>query len=191
MRIKGESVTLRRADGGEERVNNALVRHLRSDKETTTVSVLWPKGAPHDVSGCVLDIRGRSYRVYGHPFPVHNSPTAHDMRFEATTAFYRHDVCLLRMVATTSDWTGGTVEVAERVEAKARLIEVRDGAESDAGADRLVRTVALEVQPGAWFEGCGWFEYEGERYRVEGANLLEYVTGGGVAIVGEHDEICD
>jgi hypothetical protein len=111
------------------------------------------------------------------------------MRFEATTAFYRHDVCLLRMVATTSDWTGGTVEVAERVEAKARLIEVRDGAESDAGAERLVRTVALEVEPGKWFDSCNAFEFEGKLYTVEAVNLVEFLTGGGVAIVGTHDAI--
>ena len=181
----GETVTFEPADGEPVEVRHVLVHESEISDQTVmdvqtrfinqarykgdqrTLTVMWPKSAPHELMDGHVTIRGERYRIYGDPFPVAHSPNGYDTRLTVTRSLFLSDNALVRTVAARDEWGVMRETDAERVETKANLLRLSETAEQGARQTDLARIALFELPPEVWDDGFTAFEHEGHRHRIE------------------------
>ena len=173
--VEVPSVLCHQADVSDQSVMDVQTRFINQARykgDSVTITVAWPKSAPHEVTGCHLWVRGERYRIYGTPFPVLNSPTDHDMRITCTRSMFLYDVSLRKATRTKDEW-GGWATTWEEVPVKANLLRLSDDKVDAARARELSRLTLFELQPGAWDDSYTSFSYQGENYSIQSINRAE------------------
>ena len=183
----GETVTLETADGTTVDVDHVLcheadvsdqsvmdvqtrfINQARYKGDSVTLTVMWPKSAPHDLTDAHLVIRGERYRVYGTPFPVAHSPNGYDCRITCTRPMFLYTAELLSPTVTHDAWGVPSYEYAGDT-VSVNLLRLTDTLESTAGRSDLARVVLLELPPGAWDEKYTHFRLDGRLHRIESVN---------------------
>jgi hypothetical protein len=180
----GETVTLEPAEGDPVEVPHVLcleadvsdqsvmdvqtrfINQARYKGDNVTLTVWWPKRAPHDLMDSHLVIRGERYRVYGAPFNVARSPNGYDARLTAIRPLFRYSAELLATTVTLDEWgvpsyryEGPTVPV--------NLLRLSESLEATAGRADLARVALIELPPGTWDESYTHFRLDGHLHRVE------------------------
>ena len=181
----GETVTLEPAEGDPVEVPHVLcleadisdqsvmdvqtrfINQARYKGDNVTLTVWWPKRAPHDLMDSHLVIRGERYRVYGAPFSVARSPNGYDARFTAIRPLFLYDITLIRTVAERDAWGVMHETDAERVETKANLLRMSEMSEMGARQTDLARVALFELPPDTWDDRYTAFEFEGHRHHIE------------------------
>ena len=191
----GETVTLEPADGSEPvsvphvlcaeadvsdqtvmDVQTKFINQARYKGDSVTLSVTWPKSAPHSLMGAHLVIRGERFRIYGEPFPIAHSPNGYDCRITATRSLFLYDVELLRPTAATYDEWGKPSFKLVPTHAKANLLRLSETKETEAAQRDLARLVMLELPPDTWDESYVAFRFRGMTHHVESVERAEDVV---------------
>lgn len=199
----GETVTLERPDGDTEEVDGVLCHEASSSDQSVmdvqtrfinqarykgdqrTLTVLWPKSAPHDLMDCHLWVRGERYAVYSAPFAVPYSPNGYDMRVTATRSLFLYEVELLRAVVTVDEW-GVPSSDYEGTTVRANLLRLSDDISHLARQDNLSRMTMFELEPDSWDEEYVAYRYQGLFHTIKS---IDYA--GDVVVVAGTREVTD
>jgi hypothetical protein len=179
----------READVSDQSVMDVQTRFINQARykgDQRTLTILWPKDAPHDVMDCHVTVRGERYRVYGQPFPVWNSPTAHDMRVTVSRSLFLYDAVLHKATMRRGAWDPMEESYDEGTPTKVNLLRLSETSETEAGQSDLARIVLLELPPGTYDEGYVAFEFQGRMHRIESVDY-----GGEVVVIGGTAEVTD
>lgn len=197
----GETVTLELADGTASEVAHVLcleadvsdqsvmdvqtrfINQARYKGDNVTLTVWWPKSAPHDLMDAHLVIRGERYRVYGSPFNVANSPNGYDARLTCMRSLYLYTAELGTSTQERDQW-GVWHEAFEWVETPVNLLRLSDTVEDLARASELARVVLIELPPGTSVDGVTRFRFGGREHVV---TSVDY--GGETVVVGGSREV--
>ena len=182
----GETVTLEKADGTTVDVNHVLcheadvsdqsvmdvqtrfINQARYKGDSVTLTVMWPKSAPHDLEDGHLIIRGERYRIYGTPFPVAHSPNGYDCRITCTRPMYCYRVTLLVPTHTRDEWGVWTATYTE-TETDANLLRLSES-ESESRDAKATEgrnaTCLIELPPETWDGTPTHFRHGTRLYRI-------------------------
>lgn len=204
------AVTLVTADGTEAEVGRVLwhvadqsdqtvmdvqtrfVNQARYKGDSETLTVLWPRDAPHDLMGAHLVIRGSRYRVYANPAPASGSPAlvGYDTLITASRSLFLHEAELLAPARTRDQWGAWHTEwVPTRTAANLlRLSEDHEHADARHGMEGVA---LLELPDGAWREGYEAFRFGGDVYRITSRDEAgeQVVLVGTREVPGAHDDV--
>ena len=120
----GDLVTLERPDGTTMDVQHVLwydadasdqtvmdvqtrfINQARYKGDSKTLTMLWPKKAPHDLMDCHVWVRGNRYRVYANPSPPSGTPlfNGYDLFVTATASLFLYDAELLKATRSRDEW---------------------------------------------------------------------------------------
>ena len=157
-------------------VQTRFINQARYKGDSLTLTVMWPKTAPHDLMDSHIVIRGERFRVYGHPFPVAHSPNGYDCRITCTRPLFLYDLVLIRTVAERDAW-GVMHETDEvRTETKANLLRLSEMQERGARQTDLARVALFELPPDTWDDRYTAFEFEGHRHHIESVDRAAEVV---------------
>lgn len=183
----GKTVTLERPDGTTEDVRHVLwydadasdqsvmdvqtrfINQARYKGDSRTITMAWPKRAPHDLVDCHVVVEGERFRVYADPHPPSGTPrfNGYDMLVTATHSLFLYDAELVRFVRERDAW--GTWRTEERVATptKVNLLRLSEDMTYEAGQHGMGGTVLLELPPGAWDEAYTKFSFGGHDYTIK------------------------
>ena len=195
----GETVTLEGADGTMTDVDHVLF-YVASESDQTVLDVqtrfinqarykgdqrkltlIWPKGAPHDLMDAHVWVRGERYSVYARPGTPSSTPNGYDMRVTATMSLYLYDVELLKAERTRDEWGVWHTEW-DPTPARANMLRLSEDMGHDARRDQLERVTLLELPPGTWDKGYKAFRMDG---RLHSITSVDY-AGDTVVIAGTY-----
>jgi hypothetical protein len=157
-------------------VQTRFINQARYKGDNVTLTVWWPKPAPHDLMDSHLVIRGERYRVYGAPFNVARSPNGYDARLTAIRPLFLYDITLVRTTVERDAWGVMRETDAERVETRANLLRMSEMAEIGARQTDLARVALFELPPDTWDDRYTAFEFEGHRHHIESVDRAAEVV---------------
>jgi len=203
LRHMGETVTLERPDGSTADVAHVLfypasesdqtvldvqtrfVNQARYKGDQRTLTLVWPKGAPHDLMDCHVWVRGERYSVYANPCPPSHSPNGYDMRVTATMSLYLYDIELLRPTGERDAW--GVWQTAwDPTPTKANMLRLSDDVEHVARQDGMLRMVLFELPPNTWDDAYTAFRHGGHVHEI---GSIDYA--GETVVIGGTREATD
>jgi len=201
----GETVTLERADGTAVEVPHVLFREgsisdqsvmdvqtrfinqARYKGDSVTLTVMWPRDAPHDLMDAHLLIRGERYTVYGDPVPITHPHARYDVRVTANRSLYLYEARLLKATEVVDEWASSDI-TWDGPTVRVNLLRLSESAETAAGARGMAEVVLLELEPGSVEDvgEYGAFEFAGHFHRIESVDRAgEQVVIGGTREVGD------
>ena len=179
----GETVTFEPADGEPVEVPHVLVHEADQSDQTVmdvqtrfinqarykgdseTLTVIWPKSAPHDVRDGHLVIRGERYRIYGGAFPVARSPNGYDARLTVTMSLYLFTAELIVPTYEVDDW-GVAHATEERIEVPVNLLRLSQSAGDTPRVEDLDGIVLLEISPDHYRADATGFSFQDNDYDI-------------------------
>ncbi len=199
----GETVTHEAADGTMTEVPHALfydadasdqtvmdvqtrfINQARYKGDQKTLTILWPKSAPHDLMDTFVWVRGERYRVYANPTPPSYTPNGYDLFVTATASLFLFELELLEPTSTQDDW-GVWHSTYEGTTTMANLLRLSDDVLQEARQPGLSSVTLFELQPDVWDPKYTMFEFNGDRYAI---NSIDYAAD--VVVIGGVREVTD
>lgn len=193
----GETVTLEPAEGDPVEVPHVLcleadvsdqsvmdvqtrfINQARYKGDNVTLTVWWPKRAPHDLMDSHLVIRGERFRVYGAPFNVARSPNGYDARLTCMRSLFLFTVELGRSTMERDEW-GVHHETFEWAETPVNLLRLSETVDDSARASELARVTLLELPPNTDMDGVSRFRFAGHDHvitSIDRAGEVTVITG--------------
>lgn len=183
----GDTVTLEHPDGKTEDVRHVLwydadasdqtvmdvqtrfINQARYKGDSRTLTLLWPKGAPHDLMDCHVWVGEERFRVYADPRPPSNTPMAngYDVFVTATHSLYLYDAELLRATRTRDEWGAWHTDAYVATPTKANLLRLSEDMTFEVGQHGMGGTVLLELPPDTWDEIYCKFRFQGHVYTIK------------------------
>lgn len=203
----GRTVTLEYPDGTTEDVEHVLwydadesdqtvmdvqtrfinQAHYKGDSKTLTL--LWPKRAPHDLMGCHVWVRGERFRVYANPTPPSGTPryNGYDLFVTATASLFLYDAELLKAAGRHKDeWAVWHTTDYTPTPAKVNLLRLSEDTAYEVGQHGMGGVVLLELQPDTWDTAYVKFRFQGHVYTI---TSVDYA--GDVVVIGGSREVTD
>lgn len=199
----GETVTLERANGRKTIVRNVLCHEADASDQTVmdvqtrfinqarykgdnrTLTVLWPKSAPHDLMDAHVWIRGERYAVYADPFPVAHSPNGYDVRFTCIRSLFLYDLELLEPTRTRDEWAVWHT-TWEPTPARGNLLRLSEDALTQARQTSMAGVVLFELPPDTWDKRFRAFRFQGHFYTINSIDAAKDVV-----VIGGVREVID
>lgn len=204
----GGTVTLERPDGTTEDVKHVLwydasssdqsvmdvqtrfINQARYKGDSKTLTILWPKSAPHDIMDCHVWVRGERFRVYANPAPPSGTPlfVGYDMFVTANASLFLYDAELLRPTSTRDQW--GVLHTEwEPTPTKVNLLRLSDDLAHSFRQDGMGRITLLELPPDTWDEEYTAFRMGGHEHTITSIDYAEdVVVIAGMEVVGSEVE---
>lgn len=203
----GELVTLERPDGTTEDVRHVLwydadasdqtvmdvqtrfINQARYKGDSKTLTLLWPKKAPHDLMDCHVWVRGNRYRVYANPSPPSGTPmfNGYDLFVTATASMFLYDAELLKAARRYKDeWAVWHTDGYASTPAKVNLLRLSEDMVFEVGQHGFDGRVLLELQPDTWDSEYVKFRFQGHLYTI---NSVDYAHD--VVVIGGVKEVTD
>jgi len=192
----GQTVTLESADGTMTDVPRVLfyeadmsdqtvmdvqtrfINQARYKGDSKTVTLFWPKSAPHDLMGSHVWVRGERYRVYGFPEPPSGTPAynGYDTMLTAIRSLFLYDIELLPQTNERDQWGSWHTTWGDPVPTKANLLRLSESIESAAAQSDMARLAMFELPPGTWRDEYRAFRFQGNVHRIESHDFAEDVV---------------
>ena len=203
----GGTVTLEHPDGTTEDVRHVLwydadasdqtvmdvqtrfINQARYKGDSKTLTLLWPKSAPHELMDCHVWVRGERFRVYANPTPPSGTPryNGYDLFVTATASMFLYDAELLKAAGRYKDeWAVWHVTDYLSTPAKVNLLRLSEDTAYEAGQHGMGGVVLLELQPDTWDSEYVKFRFQGHVYTI---NSVDYA--GDVVVIGGSREVTD
>lgn len=203
----GKTVTLEHPDGTTEDVEHVLwydadesdqtvmdvqtrfINQARYKGDSKTLTLLWPKRAPHDLMGCHVWVRGTRFRIYANPTPPSGTPryNGYDLFVTATASLFLYDAELLRAAGRYKDeWAVWHTTDYPPTPAKVNLLRLSEDAAYEVGQHGMGGVVLLELQPDTWDTAYVKFRFQGHVYTI---TSVDYA--GDVVVIGGSREVTD
>ena len=197
----GKTVTLEHADGTTEDVRHVLyydadasdqtvmdvqtrfINQARYKGDSKTLTLLWPKRAPHDLMDCHVWVRGDRYRVYANPTAPSGTPrfNGYDLFVTATCSLFLYDAELLKAERTKDEWSVWHTSEYEPTPAKVNLLRLSEDMVFEVGQHGMGGVVLLELQPDTWDAEHVRFRFQGHLYKITSVDYAhDVVVIGGV-----------
>ena len=181
------------ADASDQTVMDVQTRFINQARykgDSKTLTLLWPKRAPHDLMDCHVWVKGDRYRVYANPAPPSGTPryNAYDMLVTANMSLFLYDVELLKASSERDAWGVWHTEHVS-TQAKANLLRLSDDVAHVARADELQRVTLLELPPDTWDDEYVAFRMGGRTCSIDSVDYAGdvVVIGGSSMAGGESD----
>ena len=202
----GKLVTLERPDGTTADVENVLyydadasdqtvmdvqtrfINQARYKGDSKTLTLLWPKKAPHDLMDCHVWVRGNRYRVYANPTAPSGTPllNGYDLFVTATCSLFLYDAELLKATRHMDEWGVWHTDELRATPAKVNLLRLSEDMVFEVGQHGFGGTVLLELQPDTWDSEYVKFRFQGHLYTI---NSVDYAHD--VVVIGGVREVTD
>jgi hypothetical protein len=204
----GGTVTLEHPDGTTEDVRHVLwydadasdqtvmdvqtrfINQARYKGDSRTLTLLWPKRAPHDLMDCHVTVGGERFRVYADPHPPSGTPAlnGYDLFVTATHSLFLYEATLYRTSEALDEWGVPTGEVDEGTVTPVNLLRLSEDESVTAGRVDLARIVLLELPTGTWDEADPYdsFAFDGHMHRITSVN-----RAGEQVVIGGRREVND
>lgn len=197
----GRTVTLEHPDGTTEDVRHVLyydadasdqtvmdvqtrfINQARYKGDSKTLTLLWPKRAPHDLMDCHVWVRGDRYRVYANPTAPSCTPrfNGYDLFVTATCSLFLYDADLLKAERTKDEWGVWHTNEYEPTPAKVNLLRLSEDMVFEVGQHGMGGVVLLELQPDTWDAEYVRFRFQGHLYKITSVDYAhDVVVIGGV-----------
>ena len=202
----GKTVTLEHPDGTTEDVRHVLyydadasdqtvmdvqtrfINQARYKGDSKTLTLLWPKRAPHDLMDCHVWVRGDRYRVYANPTAPSGTPmfNGYDLFVTATCSLFLYDAELLRAERYRDEWGVWHTSEYQPTPAKVNLLRLSEDMVFEVGQHGMGSVVLLELQPDTWDSEYVKFRFQGHLYTI---NSVDYAHD--VVVIGGMREVTD
>lgn len=200
----GRTVTLERPDGTMVEVPHVLyydadasdqtvmdvqtrfINQARYKGDSKTLTLLWPKRAPHDLMDCHVWVRGDRYRIYANPTAPSGTPrfNGYDLFVTANMSLFLYEVELLRPVSTRDQWAVWHTEW-EPTPTKANLLRLSDDMAHAFRQDGMERITLLELPPDTWDDEYTAFRMGGHTHAITSIDYAgDVVVIAGIEAVG-------
>lgn len=183
----GRTVTLERPDGATEEVRHVLwynadtsdqtvmdvqtrfINQARYKGDSRTLTLLWPKRAPHDLMDCHVWVDGERFRVYADPRPPSGTPTynGYDLFVTATHSLFLYEAELIKAIRYRDEWGAWHTDVEEPTLTDVNLLRLSEDMTFEVGQHGMGGTVLLELPPDTWDEGYCKFRFGGHDYTIK------------------------
>jgi len=202
----GRTVTLERPDGTMTEVPRVLyydadtsdqtvmdvqtrfINQARYKGDSKTLTLLWPKRAPHDLMDCHVWVRGERYRIYANPTPPSGTPmfNGYDLFVTATCSLFLYDAELLRAERYRDEWGVWHTDELLSTPVKVNLLRLSEDMVFEVGQHGMDSVVLLELQPDTWDSKYVKFRFQGHLYTI---NSIDYAHD--VVVIGGVREVTD
>jgi len=202
----GQTVTLERPDGETVDVPRVLyydadasdqsvmdiqtrfINQARYKGDSKTLTLLWPKSAPHDLMDCHVWVRGERFRIYANPTAPSATPTlvGYDLFVTATHPMFLYDAMLLKSVREQDEWGVWHTREYEPTPVKVNLLRLSEDMAFEAGQHGYGGVVLLELPPDTWDRAYVAFEFQGHKYSITSVD-----TAHDVVVIGGTMEVTD
>jgi hypothetical protein len=202
----GKLVTLERPDGTTADVENVLyydadasdqtvmdvqtrfINQARYKGDSKTLTMLWPKKAPHDLMDCHVWVRGNRYRVYANPTAPSGTPmlNGYDLFVTATCSLFLYDAELLKVTRHMDEWGVWHTDELRATPAKVNLLRLSEDMVFEVGQHGMGSVVLLELQPDTWDSEYVKFRFQGHLYTI---NSVDYAHD--MVVIGGVREVTD
>ena len=194
----GKTVTLEHPDGTTEDVRHVLwydadasvmdvqtrfINQARYKGDSKTLTLLWPKKAPHDLMDCHVWVRGERFRIYANPTPPSGTPrhNGYDLFVTATASLFLYDAELLKAVRRKDEWGAWHTDDLDPTPTKVNLLRLSEDVSYEVGQHGTGGVVLLELQPNTWDDEYSKFRFQGHLYNITSVDYAhDVVVIGGV-----------
>ena len=204
----GGTVTLEHPDGTTEDVRHVLyydadasdqtvmdvqtrfINQARYKGDSKTLTLLWPKDAPHELMDCHVWVRGQRYWVYANPTPPSGTPrfNGYDLFVTANMSLFLYDAELLEPVSTRDQWAVWHTEW-EPTPTKVNLLRLSDDMSHLFRQDGMERITLLELPPDTWDPKYTAFRMGGHTHTITSIDYAgDVVVIAGIEVVGSEVE---
>ena len=202
----GGTVTLERPDGTTEDVRHVLwydadasdqtvmdvqtrfINQARYKGDSRTLTILWPRRAPHDLMDCHVWVGQERFAVYADPHPPSGTPllNGYDLFVTATHSLFLYDAELLRAERRKDEWGAWRTDGYVPTATKANLLRLSEDMAWEVGQHGMGGTVLLELPPGTWDAGYSKFRFQGHLYTIKSVDCANDVV-----VIGGEREVTD
>lgn len=179
------------ADASDQTVMDVQTRFINQARykgDSKTLTLLWPRDAPHDLMDCHVWVRDERYRIYANPTPPSGTPryNGYDLFVTATMSLYLYDAELLRAERYKDEWgvwhTGELVPTPTKV----NLLRLSEDMVFEVSQHGFGGVVLLELPEGTWDDEYVKFRFGGHDYRI---NSIDYAHE--TVVIGGVNEVTD
>ena len=176
--LRGETVTLEKADGtlidvpdvlvtptdlSDQTVQDVQTRFINQARykgDQLTLTLYWPKAAPHDLMDSHITVRGERYRTYGTPFAYDDAvcPTRWDAQVTVTRSLYLFDLEIGVQASEMDEW-GAFQESFEWHPIKGNLLRLAEDAARGTGTESPSGILMFELRREDWEAGVAAIRY--------------------------------
>ena len=179
------------ADASDQTVMDVQTRFINQARykgDSKTLTLLWPKKAPHDLMDCHVIVQGDRYRVYANPTAPSGTPmfNGYDLFATATCSLFLYDAELLRADRHRDEWGVWHTSELLPTPVKVNLLRLSEDMVFEAGQHGFDGTVLLELPPDTWDRAYVKFRFQGHLYTI---NSVDYAHD--VVVIGGAKEVTD
>ena len=179
------------ADASDQTVMDVQTRFINQARykgDSKTLTMLWPKDAPHDLMDCHVWVRGERYRIYANPTPPSGTPmfNGYDLFVTANMSLFLYDAELLKASRYKDEWGAWHTSEYPPTPVKVNLLRLSEDMVYEVGQHGFGSVVLLELQPGTWDKAYVKFRFQGHLYTI---NSVDYAHD--VVVIGGVKEATD
>lgn len=167
-------------------VQTRFINQYRYKGDSRTVTILWPKKAPHNLMDCHIHINGERFKVYGDPHPPSCTPkfNGYDMYVTATHALFLFDAELLKTERYKDEWGVWHTSDLIPTKVKVNLLRLYEDMSYEVRQHGNGGVVLLELPPETWDSEYIKFRFQGHLY-----NIVSNDKAGDVVVIGGVKEV--
>ena len=177
------------ADASDQTVMDVQTRFINQARykgDSKTLTMLWPKSAPHDLMDCHVWVAGERYRVYANPTAPSYTPNGYDLFITATHSLFLYEVELLQAERHKDEWGVWHTESYPPTPVMANLLRLSEDMSYEVSQHGMGGTVLLELPPDTWDSSYVRFRFQGHLYTIKS---IDYAND--VVVIGGTREVTD